>query len=192
MCYILLLRSIAKGIAILVIEKEGIADVLATYAQEYHIALVRTQGRLTEYGKDLIEEIKEIGSIVWTLTDYDATGIDISRRTRTPTPRIGITRDTVEWLKDNGYDIDETDVEEKYEPEKGTQIDDEYLEHHRIELDSIVERVGGEGLWKYIINQAQLPEFSAGGFNLGKVIDLPDDEEFYPESVIRFKAKVEG
>jgi len=67
----------SKGIAILVI------DVLSPYAQEYHIALVHTQGRLTEYGKDLIEEIKEIGSIVWTLTDYDATGIDISRRTRT-------------------------------------------------------------------------------------------------------------
>ena len=181
-----------KGIAILVIEKEGIADVLIPYAQEYHIALVHTQGRLTEYGKDLIEEIKEIGSIVWTLTDYDATGVDISMRTRTPTRRIGITRDTVKWLNDNGHDIEEADVEEKYQPEKGTPIDDEYLEHHRIELDSIVERVGGEGLWKYIIHQARLPEFSPDGFNLGKVIELPDDEEFYPPGVIKFKAKVEA
>lgn len=106
-------RLANKGIAILVIEKEGIADVLAPYAEEYHIALVHTQGRLTEYGKDLIEEIKEIGSIVWTLTDYDATGIDISKKTRTPTPRIGITRDTVKWLQENDYDIEEADVEEE-------------------------------------------------------------------------------
>lgn len=128
------------------------------YAQEYHIAPVHTQGRLTEYDKDLIEEIREIGSIVWTLTDFDATGIAISRRTRTPTPRIGITRDTVKWLKEDGHDIEEADVEEKYQPKKGTSIYDEYLEHHRIELDSIVERGGGEGLWKYIIHQARLPE----------------------------------
>ncbi|MGH9982708.1 MAG: hypothetical protein ACRD8W_01980 [Nitrososphaeraceae archaeon] len=181
-----------KGIAILVIEKEGIADVLAPYAEEYHIALVHTQGRLTEYGKDLIEEIKEIGSIVWTLTDYDATGIDISNKTRTPTPRIGITRETVKWLQENGYDIEEEDVEEEYPPPKGTPITDEYLGHHRIELDSIVERVGGEGLWEYIIDQAQLPEFSPNGFNLGKVIELPDDDRFYPEIADRFRIRFDA
>ena len=181
-----------KGIAILVIEKEGIADVLAPFAEQYHIALVHTQGRLTEYGKDLIEEIKEIGSIVWTLTDYDATGIDISNKTRTPTPRIGITRDTVKWLQENGYDIEEEDVEEEYPPPKGTPITDEYLSHHRTELDSIVERVGGQGLWEFIIYQAQLPEFSPNGFNLGKVIELPDDERYYPEIADRFRAKVDA
>lgn len=178
-----------KGIAILVIEKEGIADVLAPFAEEYHIALVHTQGRLTEYGKDLIEEIKEIGSIAWTLTDYDAIGVDISNKTRTSTPRIGITRETVKWLQENGYDIDEKDVEEGYRPPKGTPITDEYLAHHRIELDSIVERVGAEGLWKYIVHQAQLPEFSPDGFNLGKVIELPDNDKFYPEIVDRFLSK---
>jgi hypothetical protein len=181
-----------KGIAILVIEKEGIADVLEPYAKEYHIALVHTQGRLTEYGKDLVEEIKAIGSIVWTLTDYDATGIDISNKTRTPTPRIGITKDTVKWLQENGYDIEEEDVEEEYSPPKGTPITDEYLSQYRIELDSIVERVGGEGLWEYIVYRAQLPEFSPNDFNLGKVIELPEDETFYPEIAIRFKAKVEA
>lgn len=181
-----------KGIAILVIEKEGIADVLAPFAEEYHIALVHTQGRLTEYGKDLIEEIKDIGSIVWTLTDYDATGIDISNKTRTATPRIGITRDTVKWLNENGYDIEVEDVEEEYVPPKGTPITDEYLSNHRIELDSIIERVGGEGLWEFIVCQAQLSEFSPNGFNLSKVIELPDDERFYPEIVNRYRAKVDA
>jgi hypothetical protein len=181
-----------KGIAALVIEKEGIAEVLEPFAEEYHIALVHTQGKLTEYGKDLIEEIKKIGSIVWTLTDYDAVGVDISRKTRTPTLRIGITRDTVKWLQENGYDIEEQDVEEEYTPPKGIPITDKYLEHRRIELDSIVEKVGGEGLWEYIIYQAQLSEFSPDRFNLGKVIDLPDNERFYPEIVNKFKAKVDA
>jgi len=89
-------RLANKGIAIIVIEKSGIADVLAPFAEQYHIALVHTQGRFTEYGKDLVEEIKDVGSTVWTLTDYDADGIDIARETRTPTPRIGIDQSAIE------------------------------------------------------------------------------------------------
>ena len=133
-------RLANKGIGIIIIEKSGIADVLAPFAEQYHIALVHTQGRFTEYGKELVEEIKEVGSIVWTLTDYDADGVDIATETRTPTPRIGIDQSTVEWLHENGYDIEISEVEEEYRPR--VEPDDEYLKTHRIELDSIVEKVG--------------------------------------------------
>lgn len=71
----------------MVIEKEGIADIVAAYAHRYCVALVHTQGRLTEYGKDLIEESS---SPVVILTDYDAYGMQIAEATINKIPRIGI------------------------------------------------------------------------------------------------------
>ena len=180
-------RLANKGIGIIIIEKSGIADVLAPFAEQYHIALVHTQGRFTEYGKELVEEIKEVGSIVWTLTDYDADGVNIAKETRTPTPRIGIDQSTVEWLQKNGYDIEIADVEEEYTPR--VEPDEEYLKTHRIELDSIVEKVGAEALWEYILYRIQLPELTPNKFNIGKVVTVPeaDDNTFYWEIVNRFE-----
>ena len=148
---------------------------------------MHTQGRFTEYGKELVEEIKEVGSIVWTLTDYDADGVNIAKETRTPTPRIGIDQSTVEWLRENGYDIEISDVEEEYTPRIETE--DEYLKHHRIELDSIVEKVGAEALWEYILYRIQLPELTPNKFNIGKVITVPnaDSSIFYWETINRFE-----
>jgi hypothetical protein len=180
-------RLANKGIGIIIIEKSGIADVLAPFAEQYHIALVHTQGRFTEYGKELVEEIKEVGSIVWTLTDYDADGVDIAKETRTPTPRIGIDQSTIEWLQENGYDIEISDVEEEYTPR--VEPEDEYLKTHRIELDSIVEKVGAEALWDYISYRIQLPELTPNKFNIGKVVTVPvaDDNIFYWEKVNHFE-----
>jgi len=94
----------AKGVATIVIEKEGIADVLASHADKYGVALVHTKGRLTEYGKDLIEAIKKSGSgIVGILVDYDAYGHQIAEGTITETPKLGIEMETITWLQQNGY-----------------------------------------------------------------------------------------
>lgn len=173
-----------KGIAIMVIEKEGIPDILAPHAAKYGIALVTTGGRFTNYVRDLIEEIKDIGSIVWTLVDFDAVGEDIARSTWTKTLKIGIDRDIVPWLQENGYpELTQEDVEEAYTPPKGIAIHDEYLKHHRIELDSIVAEVKGEGLWKYLLHKMQIPEFSPDGFDLNKVVTIPANDEFYTENI---------
>jgi predicted RNase H-like HicB family nuclease len=181
-----------KGIGICVVEKEGIPLLLAPHAAMYGIALVTTGGRLTEYVKDLIEEIKKIDSNVWTLVDFDAIGNDIASSTLTPTPKIGIDRDIIRWLQENGFpELNQSDIEEEYTPPKGVPIDDEYLKHHRIELDSIVAKVGAEALWKYILYRIQLPEFSPSGFNLNKVITMPGYEEFYPPKVINALEKLD-
>lgn len=173
-----------KGIAIMVIEKEGIPDILAPHAAKYGIALVTTGGRFTNYVRDLIEEIKKIGSIVWTLVDFDAVGDDIARSTWTKTLKIGIDRAIVPWLQENGYpELTQQDVEEAYTPPKGIPIHDEYLKHHRIELDSIVAEVKGEGLWKYLLYRIQLPQFSPDGFDLNKLITIPDNDEFYTDNI---------
>jgi hypothetical protein len=48
-----------KGVIVIVIEKEGIPEVLTSFADEYGVALVHTGGHLVEYCKDLIEEVEE-------------------------------------------------------------------------------------------------------------------------------------
>ena len=181
-----------KGIGICVVEKEGIPLLLAPHAAKYGIALVTTGGRLTEYVKDLIEEIKKIGSIAWTLVDFDAVGNDIAISTRTPTHKIGIDRGIIKWLQENGHpELVQSDVEEEYTPPKGIPINEEYLKHRRIELDSIVAKAGAEALWKYILYRIQLPEFSPNGFNLNKVVAMPENEIFYPLKVINTLKKLD-
>jgi uncharacterized protein DUF2399 len=113
-----MVKELAKnGTDIIFVEKEGIVDVLTSYADEYGIALVNTQGRLTEYGKDLIEAAKKAGANVAILTDYDALGIQIAEGSRIQIPRIGIDRDTIGYFQQHGYEqLSENDVEEEYKP----------------------------------------------------------------------------
>ncbi len=92
--------------------------------------------------------------------------MNIAKETRTPTPRIGII-DAVEWLQQNGYDIEILDVEEEYRPR--VVPEDEYLKTHRIELDSIVEKVGAQELWECLLYRIQLPELTPNKFNIGKI-----------------------
>lgn len=110
--------------------------------------------------------------------------MDIAAATITPTIRIGIERDIIPWLQKHGYpDLTEKEVEEEYTPSGTTiEIKDEYLKTRRIELDSILEKVGGEKLWEYIMYRLQLPEFNTK-FDLTKVIELPTTEKLRPQLV---------
>jgi hypothetical protein len=173
-----------KGVAIIVIEKEGVADVLEEHAKKYGVALAHTGGRFTNAIKKLIERAKDGGSVVRTLTDYDAVGMDIAAATITPTIRIGIERDIIPWLQKHGFpDLTEKEVEEEYTPSGTTiEIKDEYLKTRRIELDSIQEKVGGEKLWEYIMYRLHLPEFNTK-FDLTKVIEMPTAEKLRPQPV---------
>ena len=173
-----------KGIAVWAVEKEGIPNILAPFTAEYGIALVTSGGRFTKYIKQLIEKVKDIGSVPQIVVDYDAVGDDIAKSTFTPTAKIGIYRDTVTWLQTNGYpELTEADVEESYTPPKGITIYDEYLERNRIELDSVIAKTSGEALFKYLLYKSQLPEFSPDGFNINKVTAIPDNDAFYSEGV---------
>lgn len=173
-----------KGIAVWAVEKEGIPNIIAPFAAEYGIALVSSGGRFTKYIKQLIEKVKEIGSVPQIVVDYDAVGDDIARSTCTPTAKIGIYRDIIPWLQANGYpELTEADVEESYRPPKGIPIYDEYLKDHRIELDSIIAKTSGEALFKYLLYKSQLPEFAPDGFNINKVTTIPDNDAFYSEVV---------
>jgi len=170
-------RELARnGVAIIVIEKEGIADLFYEFADKYGVALVHTQGRFTEDGKELIEAVKEYGSFIGILVDFDAVGNEIPKATITKTPIIGINKSTITWLQQNGYEIIMPDVEEEYTPNIRTS--DPYLQSYRIELDSVAQKVGAEALWKYVMYRVK--ELAApDGLDYRNVISKPSVELLY-------------
>lgn len=174
-------RGLAQnGVAIIVIEKEGIADLLYQFADKYGVALVHTQGRFTEDGKELIEAVKEYGSFIGILVDYDAVGNEIAKATRTETPIIGINKETIAWLQQNDYEITISDVEEEYTPNIRTR--DPYLQSYRIELDSVAQKVGAEALWKYVMYRVK--ELAApDGLDYRNVISKPAVEVLYQADI---------
>lgn len=173
-----------KGVAIIVIEKEGLPDILAPFARKFGIALAHTGGRFTNAIKRMIERAKKAGTVVRILTDYDVVGLDIAAATITPTIRIGIDKDIIKWLQQNGFsDLTEDDVAEEYKPSGTTiEITDEYIMTKRIELDNVQQKIGAAKLWEYIMYRLQLPEFNVR-FNVAKVIEMPTADHLRPQVV---------
>ena len=56
---------------LIIVEKEGITDVLIEHAMKYSIALVATAGKLVKYAKALIKSAHDNGINVSTLYDDD-------------------------------------------------------------------------------------------------------------------------
>jgi hypothetical protein len=101
--------------------------------------------------------------------------------------RIGITQDVVKWLQENGHDdIQLEDVEEEYAPNpKLFRIkEDSYLQVKRIELDSIIQKVGPEAFWKYIVHQLET-EFP-GPRDYREILSEPAPEDYYPNKINEF------
>jgi hypothetical protein len=173
----------------IIVEKEGVMDVLLGAAQEYRIALVATAGHFTEYVTDLMRLASEVGGInVCVLTDYDIDGINMWRNANEKMSisikRVGITQDIVKWLRENGYaGIRLEDVEEEYAPNSKLfrNGDDTYLQTKRIELDSIIQKVGPEVFWKYIVHQLET-EFP-GTRDYREIVPEPRPEDYYPDKI---------
>lgn len=132
----------------------------------------------------MIERAKKAGSVVRIITDYDVVGLDIAAATITPTIRIGIDKDIIKWLQQNGFsNLTEDDVAEEYKPSGTTiEITDEYIMAKRIELDNVQQKVGAAKLWEYIMYRLQLPEFNER-FNVAKVIEMPTTDHLRPQVV---------
>jgi hypothetical protein len=165
----------------------AVANVV--FSGDSGVALVHTQGRFTEDCKDLIEAVKEYGSFIGILVDYDAVGSEIPKAARTTTPIIGIDKETITWLQQNGYEITLEEVEEEYTPSIRTE--DPYLQRYRIELDSVAQKVGAEGLWKYMMYRVKLLA-KPDGLDYRNVIDKPASETLYPVEVICFLSYLQG
>jgi hypothetical protein len=172
----------------IVIEKEGITDVLLEYARRYSIALVASGGMLVDYAKDLAESAHINGINVSTLYDDDLRGReapDALKERGLNIPRLGIDKSIVKWLQENGYPhLTEEELLEEYTPEnRRIWKYDNYLQTHRIELDSIVAAVGAEALWKYIIYR--LEEVFPEPRDYTNVIDEPKPQDYYPDEITK-------
>jgi hypothetical protein len=180
----------------IIVEKEGVTDVLLYAAQKYRIALVATAGHFTEYVRDLMKLASEVGCInVCVLTDYDIDGINMWRianeKMGINIKRIGIMQDVVKWLQENGYaDIRLEDVEEEYAPNHKLfrSEDDSYLQVKRIELDSIIQKVGPEVFWKYIVHQLETEFPSPRDYR--DIMPEPKPEDYYPDEINDFLESV--
>ena len=91
--------EVIKKIAtfILIIEKEGVVELLTYWADKYGFALCYTKGFLTDNAKEFSELATNEGARMAILTDNDFSGWAMAREVRNIT-RIGIRMDTVEGL----------------------------------------------------------------------------------------------
>ena len=87
-----------KGSDVLIIEKEGVAEVLSRFANKLGIALLNVRGFVVEYAEMLSQLCKKNGANVAILTDFDIDGLKIAR-TLSDIYRIGIDFDTLEYFK---------------------------------------------------------------------------------------------
>ena len=181
------------GVIILIIEKRGIGEMLRHLAAPYGIALLSTQGFLTENALDLAYLAENAGAKVAILTDYDISGIVIAHQIP-EVLRIGIDEDT---LHDLGILNKIHDLEEYYEPNKNqlktveedvdgdyVDVDLDYLKEMRIEIDAVMREVGQDQFWEWIVTKLQ--DGLGEDLNYNRAIDIPQANEFVPDELDTF------
>ena len=173
-----------SGTDLVIIEKEGVAEVLSPFAAKYGIAILNTRGFLTDYAKAL----SELSEHVVILTDLNDSGLEIANKVP-DIPRIGIDFGTLEY-----FELEHKDVEEDYQhgdhfknlhrlSEEG-ELDEDidallpYIENKRIEIDSVLAEVGNERFWEFVIYKL-LELFPHRNYN--RAIKTPQD--IIPEEV---------
>ena len=187
-----------KGTDLIIVEKEGAALLLGQYADQSGIAFLNTRGFLTEYATAVSVLAKKHGANVVILTDLDSSGLLI-RYAVPNVPRVGIDFETLEILG-----IDQTDVDEEYDPGKHiTKLEfnaeqDEELEptlsrlkekgkYKRIEIDTVIAAAGNEIFWNFL--KSKLEElFPNRDYN--RAIQVP--EYVMPTEVEDLIAKLEN
>jgi hypothetical protein len=109
------LEDLAKlGICILFIEKEGMAEQLAPYANKVGVAIIHSRGFFVDYAEKLGILAHKYGAHVFFVTDFDVSGLLMALKSHfviaNPGCRIGVDFQTLEEL-----DISREQVEEEYD-----------------------------------------------------------------------------
>jgi hypothetical protein len=168
------------GTDMLIIEKEGIAEQLALFADQKGIALLNTRGFLTEYAEILSKKSDKEGCNIAILTDFDVSGLILA--TKVPGAyRIGIDFETLDNL---GLDI--KDVEEEYKPgnhlkplQEGGELADvypqdwvDYVKNRRVEINSVVTELDDNAkFWEWIVQKLR-DRFDTRNYN--RAVDVPE------------------
>ena len=165
---------------ILIIEKEGVVELLTYWADKYGFAICYTKGFLTENAKRLSRLATEEGAKIAILTDDDFAGWAMAGEVPNIT-RIGIKIETLQTLKvpieevvedqprpkntRNKTDVDYHDVKHATTTEQmydGGLIPEDDWElliggkyGRRVEIDNVIAYTGAERFWKEFI----LPSF---------------------------------
>ena len=176
---------------ILIIEKEGVVELLTYWADKYGFALCYTKGFLTDNAKEFTELATKEGARMAIITDNDFSGWAMAREVPNIT-RIGIKVDTLERLN---VPIDEV-VEDLPKPkgsEKKVNVDYRTNNHataaeqmhdnglipeadwelltggkygRRIEIDNVIAYVGAERFWNKFILPSFQELFETADYNL--------------------------
>jgi hypothetical protein len=189
------LKSLMRmGTDILIVEKQDVALSLKPLAAPYGIAILTTRGFLTENATDLAKLANNDGANIAILTDYDVSGAVIAAKVP-QVPRIGIDEDTLENLNILG---DIAKLEEEYtpnpahlahiqdNPEDFESLDLEYLDKKRIEIDIVMEHVGNERFWEWVLDKLE-KQFPTRDYN--RVIDLPKAYQYTPDEIDEIHAR---
>lgn len=146
------------GTDIIFIEKVDVVQVLSKYADKYGVALVDTQGALTDYGRDLVEAGRASGANVSIISDYDASGIKIAYDAG-DIPRLGVDQEMLDYFgldeNDGTISVPMTAKRDVITPIAGLVTGDvlEFLRYRKIEMDAVLAQVGSERFWEYIIHK---------------------------------------
>ena len=150
------------GIALVVIEKEGVAEQLSTFADQKGIAILNTRGFLTEYAEILSKKSEQEGCNVAILSDFDASGLVLAAKVP-DAYRIGIDFETLKELV-----LNIGDVQEEYKPgshlgplEYGGEMYGvypskwvDYIRTKRIEINSVTEALDdNQKFWSWIVSK---------------------------------------
>lgn len=148
-----------KGSDLLLIEKEGVAEILEPYARKRGVAVLNTRGFAVEYAKRIMEDAKSQRGNVFLLTDWDLQGLFMGKNLPL-FRRIGINDSIIELA--GGFctpprKLVRTDVEEDYTPNeddlqsrKLTDEERSEVAKTRVEIDALLAAVGPKALWKAI------------------------------------------
>lgn len=192
-----------KGTDIVFVEKEGIPEVLTDYADKYSIAMVNTRGHLTEYGKDLMNAADRSGAHVVIMADYDASGVKIASESPSDMPWIGANDKMLRYfhLSRGSVAIDsDTKADKAYvrdlvgtgrHPQKEFEssridtrfkdVDVDFLDNQRVELDAILAKVGDERFFQYILDT--LKELSPKR-DYNRAIEIPTEFDAEHEKIL--------
>jgi uncharacterized protein DUF2399 len=172
----------------LIVEKEGVVEQLAPFADEKGIALLNTRGFLTEYASILSQQASKNGCNISILTDFDASGLLIALKIP-DAYRIGIDFETLDY-----FGLNPSMVEEKYKPQQNhlkplegstgiggflditsEEYDDEkieYVSNKRIEIDSVMAAVNDNAkFWEFILSKLK-EKFPTRNYN--RAINMPE------------------
>lgn len=172
-----------NGTDIIFIEKVDVVGVLGEYADKYGIALVDTQGALTDYGRYLVQAGEESGANIAILTDYDASGIKIASDAG-DIPRLGVDQEMLDYFgldnNDPNLSVPMKAAKDVITPIKGLVSSDvlEFLKYKKVEIDAVLAAVDSERFWEYLIYKLDQHYPTR---NYTRVIkSAPDASKYYP------------